>query len=425
MMLIITVWIGVVFVVKTGNGTHIEDTFSTKLVIGSLERFSKVGDADVGGFMLAFEKIPHIAAVHAIAPELTSRDAVGYISEFSLQYSFEKLLVRSPGSIPAAVRVTITLNVVVFSILLTILTIGIHREFGVIEAVAVAFCYLLSLRTLAFVGHIYWMLPLLIAPVCIFWNFYPTLRRQPAALTGLIAFGLLFVKSLCGYAFISCVIISSIIPTLYYECKQCFDNPQYPRSTAIFWIFLPMVAGALGVVAAICAHIAKAAEYLGDLRRGVAAILVPLTYSSFSGDDLRRAVHVRDVFGAAKVYVEVGIFPFGLNLAAAFLLVAAVLASGLRLRFVTLPYNEAIRLDSGQRALAISSLAATAASLSWWLMLKHNIIHTHINWIIYTLFLVPFLVLLATNVFICEWRVAKEILKSRKEGQSTIRQREK
>ena len=59
-----------------------------------------------------------------------------------------------------------------------------------------------------------------------------------------------------------------------------------------------MAARALGVVAALCAHIAKAAAYLGDLRRGAATVLVPPSYSSFSGGDLGlgRAVHARDVF---------------------------------------------------------------------------------------------------------------------------------
>lgn len=390
LFLIVLLWSAVIHVIF-GSG----DEFSERLVRGSLERYARQGDADLGGFMLAFDERVHVAAVHAIAPEMSSRAEVGYVSQFGLPYDLEKRLVALAGGVARGILVSQLLLAAAFSVCLVLLAAAVRREFGNAEAAVVLLCYLSS-RVMLFTSHLYWATALLIAPFCVMWFWYPALRgRSRAAVLG-VAFGLMFLRALCGYEFITTIILAMAIPIVFYEARDYWAaaSPDWRPHAAR--IALPAIAGVVGVLAAMSLHIAKAAFYFGTFSQGLAAIIVPLTYSSVAGDQFRGPLTLGSVVWAILVYLAQTIYFPGYNLATALVVIVCVLAAVGRVRAVA-PADHLGRRGAQERALGLAALLSIAAPLSWWLMLKHNVVHTHINWMLYALFMVPMLALLASH----------------------------
>ena len=149
------------------------DWFSEQLVVGSLERYLLQGDADLGGFMLAFEDSIHIATVRLIDGPGVIREVYPYVSNFGLQYDLIKLIAHV-FSLPApeAWRVMVALNVCAMGLVVMLICCGIRREFSSIHALVVLALFCLSPLLLERTAATYWMLWMMFLPFAVSWWVY-------------------------------------------------------------------------------------------------------------------------------------------------------------------------------------------------------------------------------------------------------------
>lgn len=131
---------------------------------------------------------------------------------------------------PIPKDVMCALNVLVFTALFFVLLYWLYREFGLWTAGGV---YVTALFThwLGFtVKNLYWvtwtmLLPMIALLVLFMWEERKGKRRD-GWLFGL-SFLTIFLRSACGYEFISCVMVALELPVIYYAIKQSWGLKKY------------------------------------------------------------------------------------------------------------------------------------------------------------------------------------------------------
>lgn len=380
-----------------GNGSAVPgqfDTFSTRLVLDSLKNHATRGDDDLGGFMLAFDRKVHIASVLSIRPDMADRTTFPYISNFSLQYVFLKLL--SPRD-PAQAIYAVIAGSLVFNLCMAVIAgvfaSRIREELSVASALGVIGLLAFSPNFGHMAGHVYWAAFLVWLPFTFMWLVYPSLTSMSKRLSGLAGVAILvFLKCLTGYEFVTNVAIGAAVPVVYFELK---NNATIDRATLLSVIGRVVAVGAAsvaGFAGAATLHVLKAAEFFGSFHDGLQALILPLKYSTVADTSIRALeITPASISSMISSYVQQPTILF-FSLQAVLLTLAALSAIALinAKAHQSDPRGDPVWRKT--RAFGLAAALASLGSLSWLLALKHAMIHLHIDWITLYAFMLPLLV---------------------------------
>ena len=375
------------------------DHFSEKLIFDSLKRYADIGDADLGGFMLAFEKNVHIAAVKIIDGPDIERDFYPYISNFSIQYDAFKLLTfGSPACVgfaywAAKVICATGMGLVVFGI-----AYWAAREFSVTAGLTGAAAFTLSPMLLERAISVYWVIFLFFLPALSTMYLYKRLRSARGFPFLLLIVGLLvLLKSLTGYEYLSAIVLSAAVPLVYYELKGAEGRISRAWRMIVGRVFLLGVASLIGFALAAALHCLKAASFFGSIEKGVNAFVLPLSYSTLESQTGIRGDFNLGLLPILKSYV----LTFAFHNLFINLCVLGALCFGMARMYLTVPRGTFLwNLYRPSLVPIWGGLAVSVVSTVSWelLVLKHSIIHHHINWITMYLFFVPFGLIVATEL---------------------------
>lgn len=128
------------------------------------------------------------------------------------------------------------LNVVLFSILFFILLYWLYREFGFWTAGMVYVTLLFTNWTGYSTRNIYWVtwtmiLPMIALLMLMMWE--EGRGRMKNGWLFILSFLTIFLRSACGYEFISCVMVALELPIIYYAVKQMWGWKKYLKRALI------------------------------------------------------------------------------------------------------------------------------------------------------------------------------------------------
>ncbi|GEM_PF-3587600 len=356
------------------------DNFSDRLLKESLTRYEKMGDADIGGFMVAFEEKVHIAAVKNVLGDMAApRAAYPYVSNFNGQYDVAKSFIDLFGLSAANAALAFSVLSVIGLIVVTyIIYYAVSRDFGKRAGTYVLLLFVLSPALWLRSFSTYWVIFLSLLPFALSLLFYPQNRtgfRFALLLAGI--FVAIFVKSLTGYEYLTCITLSAMVPVFYYEIQQ----GGYKSAPIIKFItrsFLIGVAAIMGFALAVYFHLDKMAHYFGSFDKAINAIELIASYSSFKDNAIREGSP--DTLSFIATWVKT-------YLLYNFLITSAISAwaAYLLLKFFRSTDPDKIKpaILSYLRSPIFGATALSfLATISWTvLMVKHATVHSHINWI--------------------------------------------
>lgn len=194
-----------------------------------------------------------------------------------------RLGILNPGQAIGAAEL---LCAVASAIVLGLIPLWVFRRFGLLAAAVPATLILLSVWLTFYARNVYWVAFTIYAP------FVYSLWRYPLLLEGKVASlrfhsvlaGLIAAKALCGYEFISSVILAATVPVVFFSVQQ-----GIPLRGLAARVGTVMAVGALAVIAVFGVHTVQHGTSTGDWRlssmpyyaraldRGVAGVVNPKT----------------------------------------------------------------------------------------------------------------------------------------------------
>jgi hypothetical protein len=139
-------------------------------------------------------------------------------------------------------------------------------EFGIITSVISLTLVIASFWLVAFSKNLYWVVFTLFLPYALGWYIYPKIVRSELRLLTylLITAGLILLKSLNGYEYITNVILGATIAPIYYEFKAGTRFKILIRK-----IVLISLAGIAGFILAYTIHFIQLYTFTRDLDKAV------------------------------------------------------------------------------------------------------------------------------------------------------------
>lgn len=284
--------------------------------------------------------------------------------------------------------------------------LSIYRMFGKFPAGFTLAAIGLSPWLAGFSLSLYWAVFLLLAPFVFCWVTYPFLNKKffGKVVFYFFVFILVFLKSLCGYEYITTVILSCTVPIFFYQ----FQKKDFQKTELILELAFVFSAGIIGFLAALGIHILQLSLFFGT--SGTEAILSRVTSRTafHVGSDHQALIgdFQKQVSGKLKWVSPVLLFGIerffqyfkmpALELQLPYSKQNIVLSIGSCVLVSLLICSLLILLRSRIRqpkvkALALSTIFSLVAPLSWQILaFNHMSVHLHLNAIV---FYVPFLLL--------------------------------
>jgi len=267
------------------------------------------------------------------------------------------------------------LNVFILCGLLFAILKWIYDEFGILPSIAGYVAMFFSGWMTVSARNLYWIPFTLILPFVISLFF---LKREEKTgkisvwLWAFLIFASVFFKSGCGFEFISCVLINSVLPIFYYGCKN-----NWSVSKIIKRFFIIGCTGLLGFLSAIGLHIYQLSGYFGnlsqalslmqnDVARRTAATVLTMPTQGFVINSMSVPK-----FQVISTYLAGESVIFGLKM--------NILICICALTFLYKSENQNLH------ALKIFTLVSLLSPLSWYILASpHSYIHTHINYLLWS-----------------------------------------
>jgi hypothetical protein len=283
----------------------------------------------------------------------------------------------------------------VFALLTAAVVAGVfaaaHRQLGPPTGDVACALAVLAPVFLPFAASLYWAMFLMLLPFALVWWLYPRAHTRPRRAGGLAAVGAaVMLKSLCGYEFITAVILGPLAAAWFHQHR----GAEPLRRRAGFAAGL-IAAGVIGFAAAMALHVAQARAVLGE--DGIAAIrdrAVRRTAGSVEPHETRAGISAgaADLATAARCFL--GYFghraispPAGVRALRRDVPLAAVAIAAGAFAVAAVVGRRRLPRDAG--ALAGAVALALAASVSWpVLAVNHMCTHPQLDGLVYA---VPFL----------------------------------
>ncbi|RYD85595.1 MAG: hypothetical protein EOP84_02035 [Verrucomicrobiaceae bacterium] len=325
-----------------------------------------------------------------------------YNSQFGLQGLVSALFARSmPLSPKSAITALEWLAAASSALVLTWFLCILFTRYGGVGAVIATFLFAFIPIVVMYGRNLYWVPALLFLPYVIALHFYPrayTAKKIFPALVGAI-FAAVFVKCLCGYEFITCIVLAPTVVALGFGIA----SKQTLRTIATHCTILA-AAAVLAFVLALATHLTFLSISLGGIDQAAAVV----SERAFSNTINKAAIApepalIKYSSGVSGIIllvmryltlgaIDIGIYPGELEkgyylLRASFGGLTAI-ALGLSATLIM----RRSRLDVG---MGISLLFSLLASVSWIISARvHSLHHFHLATIV---FIIPFVLQLCVS----------------------------
>lgn len=314
-----------------------------------------------------------------------------YFRQIGLQGMYASLMQRFTGAdLNDTIRYVRAFHSLALAVLLTVFLWWVWREFSASHAAAAFAVTLYSPWLTVSARNLYWATWLMFLPFILFLpllRFYEKNGKYSHTVVFSAALVTVFLKSACGYEFISSILIAAALPFLYYAVKNKWKIKIFLRR--VFWVGL---GGVSGFAAALLLNLYQCTRMLNSLTQSLTLMMDNVSKrTGFFGIEqadsiIRESLTVNPllVINTYLTQNEPVLFGFtasDLLILFLFSLIAALLPP--------------VRRMAG--ALYVTAAVSITAPVSWFILAKgHSYIHTHINYILWS---VPVLYFIALSIF--------------------------
>lgn len=329
---------------------------------------------------------------------------VQYVGEpYSSQFGLQGIVAAALSDGTALVAGFHWVTAGLLALCLVAATAAVQRTMGWVAAAVLLVLLVLTPVTNAFAPNLYWQLWTMLLPTVAPLLLWPRLGagRGRWVWGGLLVAALVMLKALCGYEFITTVILGAVAAVAFHEFRDRFDRRLLAR------LSLPLLSGIAGFGAALVVHQVQLRSFLGD-GAAVEGRAGERTFSPSNLDELAR--NARPVAGPLTRWLidhvePLGLWVFGME----HYLGEPALALPARLGFGPVPYGIPIWLlvlvagwlvvsafrrpgaSAVERRLAVATVVALSAGLSWLVLgFGHMVNHHHVDSVVFALPFLPF-----------------------------------
>ncbi|MBI4122969.1 MAG: hypothetical protein HY458_01230 [Parcubacteria group bacterium] len=301
---------------------------------------------------------------------LVAKDEQGlpkaYLSQYGLQFKIFALLWPPNVPLEQYVRGLYILLAFLFAATLAGFVLVVAKEFGRFSALFLAAGILSSPWLVLYSGGLAWMIFASFLPFVFSWMLYPYLKSKFPFFCFAIGF-LIFFKALSGYEFLSNILLSTLVPVLYYELRNGTRLSAIARKSV--WIY---IAGFAGFLLALNLHMAQGIAYLGSKREILEHIVGKGLQRSFGEPLFAPRIVLDYLLGPAYLKAETGAT---LLITLAYLWTAGIFLLGiLLLLFSAKKYREKFSGTQGG-ALVFALAFSYIAALSWTIVMPGDMVN--------------------------------------------------
>lgn len=342
----------------------------------------------------------------------------GYDAQIGLQGSILGLLQMTIGKYISIYSLTVFLLCTCFFYILK----WINDELGS-GAVIVAYIFLLFNQWLTVSArNLYWVTFTFLLPFMV--SLYFLEREERTGVLSLklysaIIFIVVFIRTACGFEMISTILINMEAPLFYYACKNRWDKKKFLvrffsiGSVGLLAFGFCFILHLIQLMVFTNDGITMAAEMMkNDIAKRTGALK---DMKDYAGGILRESLEATKVSVIKKYLFEGNFIIFKLKMGV-LLLIYSFFASW---SFASEKYINGIeKVRTQLMGLLLMNSISVVAPFSWFVLASaHSYIHTHINYILWSL---PTLVLLAAHVGVILTMVLKSIYVNNSKALRTI-----
>ncbi|MBD3843072.1 MAG: hypothetical protein IE909_14570 [Campylobacterales bacterium] len=382
---------------------------SESLVLGRIIETKNNGFLSNGGFLGRYASddpvgFQYEAYVNDLVPESTFG---GYRQSFGLQGYFYAVLDSgfSIFGVDSGSKRLFLSKLVTSSLLALLLVLFIYfvnQNFGIFTAFLTTALLATSQWLVVFSNNLYWMFFLIILPFIVVNSFlqfksqgiFPSLEKRFYILY-LLVFLAVFIKSLAGYEYISTILISTVVPLVFFAI-----NDGWKLKTFFTRFVLVGLSGLAGFFTAIFVHLLQLANTLGSFSKGLEHLWYTVAKRTHGDpntvDEVYRRSLESNVFDVILKYWNGRAFNLDSLLGyGGFLNFSSIIIFIIILTIIITSLSFLIKSMHTDRNKNLAMIAALwfsiSAPLSWHLLAKgHSFIHGHMN---HVLWYIPFLLI--------------------------------
>ncbi len=322
---------------------------------------------------------------------LENGEYYSYFRQVGFQGMYASLIQRITGAdLNHSIAYTRAFHSLALALLLAGFLFWVWREFSFSHAAA-SFVFLVYSPWLTVSArNLYWATWLMFLPFILFLlilHFGEKTGKYAHILSFFTALFTIFLKCACGYEFVSSILIAMVLPFIYYAFKNKWGMKKFIRRA--FWAGL---GGVCGFFTALCLNLYQCFRMLNDFSYSLRLMAENISkrtgfFSIEQTDKIIRESLDANALLILNTYLtqkEPVLFNFTMSDILILFLIALIGAL-------------AFDVKRASKALYIISAVSLCAPLSWFVLAKgHSYIHTHINYILWS---VPVLYLFALSVF--------------------------
>lgn len=365
-------------------------TESEALVIGKMQYDRNISGDNTGGFLMCLDikddyELQKNSYING--DETKTEDYIIYDRQIGLQGKLFSALSNLSSSNEAALNLCYVINSLLSAAAFSLLLYWFYRRFGMTAAV---FGWIAALFSpwLAVAGrNLYWCIWTMLLPmlcVLLLLEIEEKQGREHNVFMFIITAFSFFVRSACGYEFISCIMVSAELPLIYFAVKNRMSLKKYVKRASVIGI-----AAVVGFLCAVAVHLSMSASYYSDFSSAWASLadnIVSRTGAFGSSDT--DWMYVASLNSNANEVVNTYLYSgegivFGWHMG----LLIPLFAVFAGLCFISEKYCKKIAENRRSLiALSVMTAVSVAGPVSWFVLAKgHSWLHTHINYILWCL----------------------------------------
>lgn len=264
------------------------------------------------------------------------------------------------------------LNSLLMSLIILLFAFWAYREFNLLSAIFIVLSFFLSHWMTISARNLYWAIWTICLPFVVQLWLYGKTKRPSVWIFSILAVVTIFIRTACGFEYISSILISLLIPSFYYGLKE-----RWPIKSFIAK-FLAIGAGGLsGFLLSLFLNILQRTAYNG----GIESALTGLSFNAtkYSSDAV---VQLDPILKTVHTYLSNG-HPMVLGFTMAGVLLLFLV--GIALTYASRKYSPLIAsTHSKLQPLWLAALLSLLGPLSWIVLAGgHAQVHTHINYILW------------------------------------------
>jgi hypothetical protein len=244
---------------------------SESLLINQIECRHIHGQDLFGGMLVAIDKTAKPKDISKSYQDCDPKLFQAYFPQFNIEgHLIAPLAPGEPTHLKYYLQFIKIITVSLLAAAMTYLVITVAREFSMVTALALLVGLALSDWMVFMARNLYWVPVLIFLPFVLSFVFYPKFKDFGKLNKFYLILGAsFFAKSLAGYEFLPCVILSSFAPVLYYEIKQ---RGQLNWRELLNPFIKILGTGIAGFTLAIALNLAQASFYFHSIPTAWAAI---------------------------------------------------------------------------------------------------------------------------------------------------------